>query len=438
MNRWISISVRTAQFLIACYFLNPFEEARAQVEFSRTGTRAETVFYFDAVSVISDQPGKSRIDVYVQIPYQELHFLKIGDQFLASYEATVQVLAKDKDPVAQRSWKNEVSVADFNLTTSDKRFNLTHQSLDVAPGQYEIDVEIYTPENQKRTRQRKSLLVVDFGKDELSFSDIMIVNRLTKAEDKTEIIPNVSATFTRNSGGFYLFFEAYHVSPIDSLFLVCHIFDAEKKELWKKEAAEPPTESKMQIFVKVDSTSFPAGTYIVLVDGYNARAGSTPGLKTTTSRRFFIQWADIPITITDIDKAIDEMRYVTTSDELDSIQVGKTLDDRRKRFLAFWDKRNPDPLSGRNPLLEEYYRRVDFANKAFTRFMDGWRTDRGMVYIRLGPPENIERHPFEMGSKPYEIWYYYNLNRECIFVDYSGFGDYRLQNASEDLFRGLR
>ena len=40
--------------------------------------------------------------------------------------------------------------------------------------------------------------------------------------------------------------------------------------------------------------------------------------------------------------------------------------------------------------------------------------------------------------KPYEIWYYYQLDRECIFVDYSGFGDYRLQNPTADLFRGLR
>ncbi|HTP12126.1 MAG TPA: GWxTD domain-containing protein, partial [Bacteroidota bacterium] len=179
------------------------------------------------------------------------------------------------------------------------------------------------------------------------------------------------------------------------------------------------------------------GSYLIVVEGFNARAGTNSELKTTTSRRFHIMWGDIPSTIVDIDKAIDQLRYVATSDELDSLHAGTTPEDRRKKFLAFWNKRNPDPTSGRNPLMEEYYRRVDYANKSFTRYMDGWKTDRGMVYIRLGPPDNIERHPFEMGSKPYEIWYYYSLNRDCIFVDYSGFGDYRLQNASEDLFRGL-
>jgi len=76
--------------------------------------------------------------------------------------------------------------------------------------------------------------------------------------------------------------------------------------------------------------------------------------------------------------------------------------------------------------MEEYYRRVDFANANFGTFIEGWKTDRGMVYIVLGPPNDIERHPFEAGSKPYEIWSYYTINREFVFVDYSGFGEYRL------------
>jgi len=66
--------------------------------------------------------------------------------------------------------------------------------------------------------------------------------------------------------------------------------------------------------------------------------------------------------------------------------------------------------------------------------LEGWRTDRGMVYIRFGAPENVERHPFETNSRPYEVWRYYNLNYEFVFVDDTGFGDYRLRYPSTDLF----
>lgn len=424
--------------LLGCVTILLADVSHAQVEFSRNQARPETQFSFDAICVSSDQPGKTRVDIYVEVPYPELHFTKVGDIYQCTYEASVQFLGSNKQAVAQRVWDNDVRVQDFNQTTSPKLKSLTHQVMDLDPGTYEIDVQLFEPETKKRSFRRNSIVVTDFSKDELSLSDIMLVTRLAKVGDKTGVIPNVEGAFTRQLNGFYLFFEAYHVSPVDSLLLVAHLFDSQKKEVWRKSVAEPPSDSKMQIFVKVDSLNFPAGVYSVVIEGYNARSGSNPDLKATTSRSFSIHWADLPLTILNIDKAIEELKYVATDEEIDSIEAGKTLDDKQKRFLAFWNKRNPDPTSGRNPLLEEYYRRVQYANKEFTRYMDGWKTDRGMVYIRLGPPENIERHPFEMNTKPYEIWYYYQLDREAIFVDYSGFGDYRLQNPSPELFRGLR
>jgi GWxTD domain-containing protein len=434
----VSVSKRSMRITLCFLLLAGFERALTQVDFSRTKSRPATDFSFDAISVISDESGKTRVDVYVEVPYQELHFVKVTDVYLCSYEASVQFLGKNKQVIDQRTWNNEVRLKDVNQTTSEKLKSLTHQVMNLVPGTYEIDVQIYEPETQKRTVQRNSIIVTDFGKDELAFSDIMLVNKLTKVGNKTGVLPNVSGDFARQNDGFYLFFEAYHVSPIDSLFLVCHVFDAHKNEVWRKEQSEPPTESKIQIFIRVDSVTFPAGNYSVVIEGYNARSGSNPDLKTTTSRLFSVHWADMPLTILDLDKAIEELKYVAKDEEMDFIEEGKSLEEKKSRFLAFWNKRNPDASSGRNPLMEEYYRRVQYANKEFTHYIEGWKTDRGLVYIRLGPPENIERHPFEMSSKPYEIWYYYQLDRQCVFIDYSGFGDYRLQNPTADLFRGVR
>jgi hypothetical protein len=58
----------------------------------------------------------------------------------------------------------------------------------------------------------------------------------------------------------------------------------------------------------------------------------------------------------------------------------------------------------------------------------------GMVYILFGAPNDIERHPFDIGSKPYQIWYYWEINRQLVFVDETGFGDYRLVTPIHDLY----
>jgi hypothetical protein len=61
----------------------------------------------------------------------------------------------------------------------------------------------------------------------------------------------------------------------------------------------------------------------------------------------------------------------------------------------------------------------------------GWRTDRGMIYIQYGEPDDVERHPFDMDGFPYnapwQVWRYYSTNREFVFVDRRGSNDYELQ-----------
>ena len=79
---------------------------------------------------------------------------------------------------------------------------------------------------------------------------------------------------------------------------------------------------------------------------------------------------------------------------------------------------------------------MNYTNEHFSEYFEGWRSDRGMVFILLGLPDNVERHPFEVDSKPYEIWQYYNLNISLVFVDRTGFGDYHLTTPlTGDLYR---
>ena len=84
-------------------------------------------------------------------------------------------------------------------------------------------------------------------------------------------------------------------------------------------------------------------------------------------------------------------------------------------------------------MKDEYFRRINYANRNYTAFgQPGWITDRGRILIKFGFPDDVERHPFEMGSQPYEIWRYYALRKTFVFIDPTGFGDYRLHMDSMD------
>jgi GWxTD domain-containing protein len=99
----------------------------------------------------------------------------------------------------------------------------------------------------------------------------------------------------------------------------------------------------------------------------------------------------------------------------------------KRRFLAdFWSRRG---LGTR----QEYLKRVGYANANLAVFgRAGYLTDRGRVYIMYGPPDDIERHPSEAESRPYEIWSFNNIQGgvEFVFVQRSPGGDYVLVHST--------
>ena len=406
-------------------------QAAAQVELTDR-SRAATNVFSDVLSYATSDSGKSRIDVYVQVPYDEVRFVRSDDGFVATYDVAVIILTPEQEQVWNRVQTIEVRVKDFAQTVSNRQSSLKQMSFDVVPGKYDVRIEVRDPETRKSTTSRRKVSVPDFGATPLTISDVMLVSRLTTNGEKRSIVPNISGNIGENSEGFFIFYELYARAELEPVRFIATVVDAKGDSVMGVDRAETPTSSLHQVFMKFPESKLAVGTYTI-----NVRASAVAtkdGTSAATSRTFSVRWSDIPFSVTEIDKAIEQMRYIARENDIEHIRQGTTLEERRMRFLAYWLKRDPDPQTQRNELMEEYYQRVEYTNRTFGHYLEGWRTDRGMVYIRFGAPENVERHPFETNSRPYEVWRYYNLNYEFVFVDDTGFGDYRLRYPSTDLF----
>jgi GWxTD domain-containing protein len=196
---------------------------------------------------------------------------------------------------------------------------------------------------------------------------------------------------------------------------------------------------RTQTIWQIDTLSIAPEQYLLVVEAAGtSTTDSSKSFRASVPRICTVRMKNMPLFVTDIDKATEELQYIAKGNEINRIREAANPEEKQKRFLEFWMKRNPNPKDPNNDLMEEYYARVDYANKNYGGYMDGWKTDRGMVLIQFGPPQNIERHPFDSDNKPFEIWYYYSQNREFIFVDETGFGDYRLQYPTTDLWGRIR
>jgi hypothetical protein len=60
-------------------------------------------------------------------------------------------------------------------------------------------------------------------------------------------------------------------------------------------------------------------------------------------------------------------------------------------------------------LMKSYFRRVELANRYFTSYKEGWKTDRGMIYIIFGLPDEV----YQFTDR--EVWNYKNSSYKISF-----------------------
>jgi len=133
-------------------------------------------------------------------------------------------------------------------------------------------------------------------------------------------------------------------------------------------------------------------------------------------------------------------RLVMTDAEKDIFNHLPDTESRREFIKDFWTKRDPDLDTESNEFKVEFESRLDYANKHFKEGRRGWNTDRGRIYVYLGPPEKAEEYfpsPGE-GIRGSIIWWiYYRHDLGIEFVDEKGTGAYTISQITGDLFGAM-
>jgi GWxTD domain-containing protein len=144
-------------------------------------------------------------------------------------------------------------------------------------------------------------------------------------------------------------------------------------------------------------------------------------------------------------KWLDEDVIYIISDEERKAFKQLSNDEERDQFIeAFWQRRDPTPDTEENEFKEEHYRRIEYANEHYAAGIPGWKSDRGQIYIKFGPADEIEDHPSggtyerpmdegggETSTYPFEQWryrYLEGIGQEVIieFVDTCMCGEFHM------------
>jgi GWxTD domain-containing protein len=285
---------------------------------------------------------------------------------------------------------------------------------ELAANRKEFPVDVYTVTWQRRDDFNDRNEAAAPGRDSVLTKSVQLVDGIFTTKSTTQrwyLVAKVVNTTTQNT--FHFFSPIDELWPPNQLTSTIHgivsgnyvpvgssvKFSSDKKlyaYLYRKkfDAALPPfAESKpADPFLLADSSfSFskeftPAKTGLYLIQEDTTVARGVAFLATELSYPKYTRVALLA----------PPLVYITTDDEylrLSATNIEKAAFD--KVILEITN----DKDRARN-LMRSYFQRVESANRYFTEYKEGWKTDRGMIYVIYGQPDEVSR------AATSETWYY--------------------------------
>jgi GWxTD domain-containing protein len=258
-----------------------------------------------------------------------------------------------------------------------------------------------------------------------------------------EVIPNVGGMYNE-SQMCYFYLEVYNLllgADRSDLTMRTTVYDAVGKEMLARERQKKRSGESAVLIDQVAANRFKTGTYSLVV----ALLDTTKHPLAQSARKFYVFNPALGVDSTllslgsslpmaaysmmedqELDRDFKWSRYEITEAEQSQFKQLNGADVKRKFLSDIWRRRPPGAR-------EVYMARVAHANETFGMLgREGYRTDRGRVYIVYGPPDDVERHPNEADTKPYEIWTYNNIQGgvEFDFLQRIQGADYELVNST--------
>lgn len=101
--------------------------------------------------------------------------------------------------------------------------------------------------------------------------------------------------------------------------------------------------------------------------------------------------------VSSVEEMVGPLAYLTSAIEFNELA---SQTNPKLAVDNFW-LRSAGNVEKARELIRIYYNRVFFANYYFTSYKEGWKTDRGMMYIIYGPPNTMKKNAQS------ETWTYY-------------------------------
>ncbi|MEP6550478.1 MAG: GWxTD domain-containing protein [Gemmatimonadales bacterium] len=384
-------------------------------------------------SFASASPDTTLVLVSISIPNRALTFTREGDRYRAPYEVKVTLNRGDVEAATINAMEI-VRVGSFReINRTDESVIFQHY-FHVLPGSYTISATIRDVGGSRAATQQTGVNVPVLRPGRLSTPLLVYEARGRSALDSVPgllVSPRSSAVFGRDST-VAIYVEAYGQGtrlPVEFV-----VRNDKGVQLWRDSATLARRGGLFSGIVSV-----PISTVGVGVAHVSFTRRDTPD---TVSAPLFVSFGeDIPLM--SFEDMLGYLRFFAGPSRLNALRDAP-LEKRATMWAEFLRATDPIPETAINEEMQSYFSRIQSANAQFKMDRNpGWLSDRGMVFVALGDPDQIfERNVNQAfttsqvsGSTRLQVWQYRQYNSQLVF--YEETGRWRLTRPSETEFLAL-
>lgn len=365
-------------------------------------------------------PAGPEVILAFEAPYSELFFRPMGSRLRSRFDL-ILLLLEGKRQVGGDLFSETIDVLDRRDARDPTVRVRRILPVRTKPGRYSAEVILRDTAAGREARVAWKLEVPDYESLPLSISSLWVSDPTAAKADSTVLPPDgwlLRHRYGEPLGRLIVSGELYrHNGGSDAPRVTWRILGSRKEEVQRGEMVLAEGD-RVPFRLHPDFSSLWLGNYILEVRaevaGHEAR------------RRFSFQMdATSGAFEADSQQSLELIELIATPEEMRELRAASPA-LRKEAWNRFWKRRDPTPDTPENEFRDEFFARVRYADEQFSILGPGWRSDRGRVYIKYGPPDQVESRPMNLDTPAYEIWTYLRDGRQFMFVDYDGFGRYEL------------
>lgn len=398
---------------------------------SRPGLNQMRGIFFDTIVI----PSGNNSDCYItyQTTCNRLVFVKAKDVFTTHFSLNIEAVDSITGKVYREITENEYSVNDFEETNSESKYVQGVLKLSLPAGSYKVVPVIYDFNTNSEHVLSQFDLKVSPKDEKWALSPIVLKEALAASksqqkhvlagfdgnvpfshEDYDMVIPvtdtNISSVYVELKNNDSLIFK----DSLKSSFVAGLSFSRDRENI-TAEYNSRGTLTRNFVLPKFNEKLQEGMLTISLLSGKKEKA----------LFRRSVTWYNKPRSLNNLEYAVKVLKNID-ADETQKKNIAQSKMDYTQ-LVNYWKRFDPTPETAYNELMAEFYKRVDYAAASFSLISnpDGAETDRGKIYIKFGKPKSVER--IYTGSKDVrEVWVYDEPERQFVFVDKSGLGNFIL------------